>query len=70
MARTVSRNARNGQFVKKSAAQNNPRTTTSAEAVGRGTSNKTTVHRSTINGEFVTAAAARRHPATTITQRV
>lgn len=70
MARAVSRNARNGQFVTKTAARKNPRTTTTAEAVGRGTSNRKTVYRSTINGEFVTAATARRHPSTTIKQKV
>lgn len=69
MARTVSRSARSGRFVKASTARRSPRTT-STERVGRGTSNKTAVHRSTISGRFVTAATAQRHPSTTITQQV
>mgnify|MGYP000185612392 CR=1 FL=1 len=70
MARKVSRNAHTGQFVAKATARRNPKTTTTAEAVGRGTANRRTVHRSTISGEFVTSATARRHPSATITQRV
>lgn len=62
--RTVSRNAGNGQFVAKATARRNSRTTTTAEAVGRGTGNRKTVNRSTVNGQFVTAATARRHPST------
>jgi len=69
MARTVSRSARTGRFVKASTARRSPRTTTT-ERVGRGTSNKTAVNRSTITGRFVTDATARRHPGTTIAQRV
>lgn len=70
MARTVSRNARTGQFIAKATARKNPRTTTTAEAVGRGTTNRRTVHRSTVSGQFVTAATAHRHPSTTIKQKV
>ena len=69
MARTVSRSARTGRFVKASTARRSPRTTTT-ETVGRGTSNKTTVNRSAITGRFVTEATAQRHPGTTITQQV
>mgnify|MGYP001021478645 CR=1 FL=1 len=69
MARSVSRSARSGRFVKASAARRSPRTTTT-EKVGRGTSNKTTVHRSAISGRFVKASTAQRHPSTTITQQV
>ncbi|PZP22354.1 MAG: hypothetical protein DI613_18505 [Kocuria rhizophila] len=69
MARTASRSARTGRFVKASTARRSPRTT-STEKVGRGTSNKTTVHRSTITGRFVKESTAQRHPSTTISQRV
>ena len=69
MARTVSRSARTGRFVKASTASRGRRTT-STERVGRGTSNKTTVHRSAITGRFVTESTAQRHPDTTISQRV
>lgn len=68
MARTASRSARTGRFVKASTARRSPRTT-SNERIGRGTSNKTTVHRSTITGRFV-KSTAQRHPGTTISQRV
>lgn len=69
MARTASRSARTGRFVKASTARQSPRTT-STERIGRGTSNKTTVHRSTITGRFVKESTAQRHPGTTISQRV
>lgn len=69
MARTASRSARSGRFVKASTARRSPRTT-STEKTGRGTSNKTTVHRSTITGRFVKAATVQRHPDTTISQWV
>lgn len=69
MARTVSRSARSGRFVKSSTARRSPRTTTT-ERVGRGTSNKTTVNRSTITGRFVKESTAQRNPGTTISQRV
>jgi len=69
MARTVSRSASSGRFVKASTARRSPRTTTT-ETVGRGTSNKTTVNRSAITGRFVTESTAQRHPGTTITQQV
>lgn len=69
MARTVSRSASTGRFVKASTASRSPRTT-STETVGRGTSNNTTVNRSTITGRFVTESTAQRHPNTTITQQV
>ncbi len=69
MARTVSRSASSGRFVKASTARRSPRTTTT-ETIGRGTSNKTTVNRSAITGRFVTEATAQRHPGTTITQQV
>ena len=69
MARTVSRSASSGRFVKASTARRSPRTTTT-ETVGRGTSNKTTVNRSAITGRFVKESTAQRHPDTTITQQV
>lgn len=69
MARSVSRSARTGRFVRASTARRSPRTT-STERVGRGTSNKRTVNRSTITGKFVKAATAQRRPSTTITQKV
>lgn len=69
MARTVSRSASSGRFVKASTAARSPRTT-STERVGRGTSNATTVNRSAMTGRFVAASTARRHPDTTITQQV
>ena len=69
MARTASRSARTGRFVKTSTARRSPRTT-SNERIGRGTSNKTTVHRSTVTGRFVEESTAQRHPNTTISQRV
>ncbi len=69
MARTVSRSARTGRFVKASTARRSPRVT-STETVGRGTSNKTAVNRSTITGRFVKESTAQRHPDTTITQQV
>jgi hypothetical protein len=69
VARTVSRSARSGRFVKASTARRSPRTT-STETVGRGTSNKTAVNRSTITGRFVKASTAKRHPDTTISQQV
>lgn len=69
MARTVSRSAASGRFVKAATATRNPRTTT-RERVGSGTSSKTTVNRSAISGKFVKASTALRHPGTTITQQV
>ena len=69
MARTVSRSARTGRFVKASTARRSPRTT-STETVGRGTSNQTAVNRSTITGRFVKESTAQRHPDTTVTQQV
>lgn len=69
MARTVSRSASTGRFVKASKVKSSPRTT-STERVGRGTSNKTTIHRSTITGKFVKESTAVRHPDTTISQQV
>lgn len=69
MARSASRSARTGRFVKASTARRSPRTT-STERMGRGTSNRRTVHRSSITGRFVKESTARRHPSTTISQRV
>lgn len=69
VTRHVNRSAKTGRFVTPAAARRNPSSTTT-EAVGKGTSNKTTVHRSAGSGRFVTEATARRHPDTTITQRV
>jgi hypothetical protein len=58
-----------GHFLGKKTASRNPKTTTT-EAVGRGTSNKTTVNRSAATGRFVKESTAKRHPDTTISQRV
>ena len=69
MARTVSRGARTGRFVKASTARRSPRTT-SNETVGRGTSNKTEVNSSKITGRLVKESTAQRHPDTTVTQQV
>lgn len=69
MTRHVNRSAKTGRFVTQATARRNPSSTTT-EAVGKGTSNKATVHRSAGSGRFVTQATARRHPDTTITQRV
>ncbi len=69
MARTVSRSARTGRFVKTTSARKSPRTT-STETVGRGTSNKVTVHRSVVTGRFVTKGTADGNPGGTISQRV
>lgn len=69
MTRHVNRSAKTGRFVTQAATRRNPSTTTT-EAVGKGTSNKTTVNRSASSGRFVTEATARRHPDTTITQQV
>ena len=69
MARTVSRSASSGRFVKASTARRSPRTTTT-ETVGRGTSNKSAVNRSAITGRFVKESTAQRHPDNTITQQV
>jgi len=69
MARTASRSALTGRFVKATTARRSPRTT-STEQIGRGTSNKTTVHRSSSSGRFVKESTAQGHPSTTISQRV
>lgn len=69
MARTVSRSARTGRFVKASTARRSPSTTVT-ERVGRGTSNKTTVNRSASTGRFVKESTVQRHPGKTIKQRV
>ncbi len=69
MTRQINRSAKTGRFVTQAAARRNPSTTTT-EAVGKGTSNKTTVNRSAGSGRFVTEATARRHPDTTISQQV
>lgn len=66
MARTMSRSARSGRFVKASTARRSPRTTTT-ERVGRGTSNNRTVQRSAATGRFVRRGG---DPGTTISQRV
>lgn len=66
MARTVSRSARSGRFVKASTARRSPSTTTT-ERVGRGTSNTRTVQRSAATGRFVRPGG---DPGTTISQRV
>ena len=69
MARTVSRSARTGRFVKASTARCNPKTT-STETVGKGTGNSKTVHRDVGTGKFITARYATAHPSTTISQEV
>lgn len=69
MARTASRSARTGRFVKVSTARRSPRATTT-ERIGWGTSNTTTVHRSAITGRFVKQSTVQRHPDTTMSQRV
>lgn len=69
MARTVSRSAKTGRFVKASTVRRSPRTT-STEIVGPGTSNNKAVNRSTITGRFVKESTTQRHPSTTIRQEV
>ncbi len=69
MARTSSgraRSASTGQYVPKSTAARNPRTT----VVERGSNNSAgTHHRSAISGRFVTESTAQRHPNTTVTEK-
>lgn len=67
--RSISRSARTGRFVSRTATARWPGRTTT-ERVGRGTSNSRTVNRSASTGRFVKASTAARHPESTITQRV
>lgn len=64
-SRTVSRSARTGRFVPKSAARRSPRTTTTERVGGSGGSK---AFRSAITGRYVTEGTARRHPGTTVTE--
>lgn len=69
MARSVSRSARTGRFVTKTAAVRSPRTTTT-ERVGSGTGNGRSINRSASTGRFITDTVARRNPGGTITQQI
>lgn len=61
MARSVSRSAQSGRFVKASTAARHPKTTVTQKLGGQGSG-----YRSAISGKFVNKATAQRHPDTTI----
>lgn len=69
-SRSVSRSARSGRFVTKAHAARSPRTTTTSERVGSGTSNNRSVTRSATSGRFVTTRWGNENPGGTISQKV
>ncbi len=62
MARSVSRSAMTGRFVRPSTVARRPRTTVT-QAIGGGSNGQ---YRSAITGRYVTGATAARHPSTTV----
>lgn len=63
MARSVSRSAVSGRFVRSRTVARSPRTTVTQTVPSRGTG-----YRSAITGHYISAAAAARHPNTSIAE--
>lgn len=61
MARSVSRSAKTGRFVRSSTAARHPKTTVTQTLGGKAKG-----YRSAISGKFVKKATAQRHPDTTV----